>query len=202
MLGVIAVECRWHSTVQNLISAAAGILGVLVGGLMTGWVQKRDRQNARIHEQLLEFYSPLRAIRTEIQAKSELRSKLHSTSNALWQSKFVGVNDPQAKAQIQQEDWPRYEQLAQYSDEQLKNELLPLYRSMLQRFSTHMGLAELSTLDHYPALVKFVEIWNRFLQNSIPPEVINAIGHSEEMLIPLYEDIEQNFKSLNARLKR
>ncbi len=187
--------------IQSGISAGSGLLGVFVGGWLTGKHQKKERQNARRREQLMEFYAPLRGIRAEIKAKSELRTKVHAAAGSLWSDKFQGVDDPANKKRIDEQTGPKYDKIWDYSDEQLKKEIVPLYRKMLEHFSTHMGLAEESTLGHYQVLVEFVEIWNRFLQNSLPGEVANKLDHSETKLYPLYEDIEANFKRLSHALR-
>jgi len=66
------------SWVQILIPAAAALAGVLVGGLITSYNQKRERQHRRMREQLEDFYSVLLGMRLQIRAKSELRAKLRA----------------------------------------------------------------------------------------------------------------------------
>jgi hypothetical protein len=78
---------------------------------------------------------------------------------------------------------------------------VPLYCSMLKQFTLQMGLAEQSTLEHYQGLVEFVEIWNRFLQGSLPVEVANKMDHREQELYQLYDDIDKHFTRLSAALK-
>jgi hypothetical protein len=66
-------------------------------------------------------------------------------------------------------------------------------------FTDGMWLAEPSTIRHYAALVEFVEIWNRFLDQSLPREVLQQIEHKEETLQPLYADLEHNLSTLSKR---
>lgn len=54
-----------------LISAGAGLAGVIVGAVCTGFNQWRGRVNDRYREQLENFYSPILGLREEIRAKSE-----------------------------------------------------------------------------------------------------------------------------------
>ena len=194
-------NCQWSQLIQSGISASAGLLGVLVGSWMTGQHQAKERQNARIREQLMEFYAPLRGMRATIRAKSELRPRLHAIADAEWRKKFEGADDPEVKKEIDEKDWPRFEAILNYSDEQLRTELVPTYNRMLEHFSAHMAFAEVSTLEHFPALVEFVELWNRHLQSPLPPEVLKNIDHSEAKLQDLYADIERHFNSLVAKLK-
>lgn len=42
------------------ISAGWGLVGVIAGSWVTGHHQRIERRNARIKEQLMEFYAPLR----------------------------------------------------------------------------------------------------------------------------------------------
>lgn len=168
---------------------------------MTGRNQQKERQNARVREQLMEFYSPLRGMRATIRAKSELRPRLHALADAEWRRRFEGIDDPETKRRIEETEWPRFEAILNYSDEQLRAELVPMYNRMLEHFSKHMGFAEVSTLQHFPALVEFVELWNRHLQSPLPPEVVIKIAHSEATLKGFYDDIERHFKELIAKLK-
>jgi hypothetical protein len=187
---------------SSVIAAVSGLGGVGIGGLITSHTQKVERKNARIRQQLQEFYSPLLGMRSEIKAKSDIRHKLHSVANVEWAKLLVGVDDPSEKQRLQEGHWPRFEKLAEHSETQLRDELIPLYRQMLDYYSTHMWLAEKSTLSFYPAFTEFVELWNRHLSGSLPFEVIKAIDHKESDLFPFYEDLRQNFDLLSDELKK
>lgn len=187
---------------QSLIAAASGLGGVCVGAWTTARNQKKEREHARLREQLQNFYSPLLGMRSEIKAKSELRQKLHRAGNFEWQKLFEAVHDPVAKQQVHDANWPRYEKLLDHSDAQLRHELVPLYRRMLEHYSTHMWLAEKSTLTHYAALTEFVEIWNRFLEGSLPLEILKSVDHSESALFALYTDLQNNFDRLSDELRQ
>ncbi len=105
------------------------------------------------------------------------------------------------KKQITDTDGPAYDKLQDYNNRQLTDEIIPLYRKMLAIFTDCMWLAEPSTQRHYAALVEYVEIWNRFLDQSLPREVLQQIEHKEEALKPFYADLEQHFTSLSKRLR-
>jgi hypothetical protein len=200
MMAESGIQTGWQQLIQSGITAGAGLLGVLVGGWLTGKHQRQDRRNARRSQQCMEFYAPLRAMWAEIRAKTQVRLKVHEAAHTLWPEKFQGVVDPVLKMEIDNQEGPKYEKIFDYSDEQLKKEIVPLYRKMLEHFSSHMGLAEPSTLEHYPAFVEYVEIWNRFLRDSLPSGVANKLDHKETTLYPLYEDIQNNFNKLRAEL--
>jgi hypothetical protein len=184
---------------QSAVAAASGLIGVLVGSLMTARNQRIERKNARVREKLEQFYSPMVGIRSEIKAKSEFRKRLHAVTDAEWRK--LTECSPLDKEVTVNQRWPQFEEALNYSVTQQREELIPLYRKMLDHFSTHMWLAETSTLKHYAAMTEFVEMWNRFLSSSLPPEVVNAIGHSEEPLYPLYEDLQETFDRLTAKLE-
>ena len=191
----------WPEIIKSGVSAGWGLVGVIVGSWLTGRHQRIERRNARIKEQLLQFYAPLRGMRADIKAKSDLRVKVAAIAAGEWQQKFAGVSDPEAKKQIDERAWPGYEKLQQYSDDQLRSDIIPTYRRMLDHFMSHMGFAEESTIAHYPAFVEFVEIWNRFLANSLPREVAEQLSQAEKNLYPLYDDIEKNARHLSAKLQ-
>jgi|SRR5208337_2026479 len=185
---------------QILIPALAGLVGVAVGGWMTGHHQKKERESAFIKERLRDFYAPLLRMRSEIRAKSELRVKITSVTHADWQGKFEGITDPEAKKAIDLQESPRVEKVFDYNDKQLREEIVPLYRKMLEWFSSRMWLAEPSTLTHYSALVEFVELWNRV--DTLPGSAVMKLEHSEKKLYPLYDDLKTNFERLSKELRK
>lgn len=191
----------WSEITKGGISAVWGLMGVIVGSWLTARNQRIERRNSRSREQLMEFYAPLRGMRADIKAKSDMRAKVHEVAGDEWPQKFAGVDDPQVKRQIDEEAWAGYEKVVKYSDDQLKNDIIPTYQKMAAHFVSHMGYAEESTISHYPAFVEFVEIWNRFLQGSLPREVANRLSQSESKLYPFYDDIEMNAKRLSNQLK-
>lgn len=192
----------WGEFIKGGVPAVWGLLGLGVGSWLTSRHQRIERRNARMKEQLMEFYAPLRGMRAQIKAKSELRTKVHVAGEDLWAKQFEGIDDPEMKKEIDSANWEKYEKTLDYSNKQMEAEIIPLYRKMLEHFSTHMGLAEESTLEHYGTFVEFVEIWNRWMEKSLPPEVANRLNHSEKKVYPLYDDIEMNFRILSMALRK
>lgn len=186
---------------QIIVPAAAAILGVLVGGLITFYSQRRERRHDHVSRQLECFYGPLLAMRQQIRSKSELRLNLHKKAHEAWQKRLDSLrHDPQALMAVEKARGPEFDKLFNYSDEQLRDELIPHYRKMLEHFTQYMWLAEPSTLDHFSVLVDFVEIWNRFLAHTLPHEVLELIDHSEKDLYPFYDDLETQTKRLREEL--
>jgi hypothetical protein len=64
-----------------------------------------------------------------------------------------------------------------------------------------MWLAEPSTLEHYTALVEYVEVWNRALEHTIPDDVVLELDHDEKKLHPFYADLSLQFKRLQELTK-
>ena len=98
--------------------------------------------------------------------------------------------------------FPDFEKIIHEDNRQLVDELMPCYRDMVNLFRDKMGLAEPSTLEHFGALVEFVEIWDRWLDETIPAEVPGALEHGEEKLYPLYDDLSRQFRRLQKELVR
>jgi hypothetical protein len=196
------VAPSWIPTlVPALISALAALGGVAVGGWITSRNQRLERQHRRLQEQL-GFYATLHGLRMGIRAKSEVREKVRGIAEQAFQREYEGVEDPGAREKIVVERWPQYEKLFTYDEQQLTQELIPLYRKMLDHWTNNMALSEPSTQKHYPLLVEYVEIWNRFLQKAIPNTVVPELRHEEKKLYPLYEDIEEQVTRLRKELNK
>lgn len=196
----VPYEVAWF---QIVVPALAALLGVLVGGWITTRNQKLERQHQRIREQLSNFYSVLIGMHKQIREKSQVRVKLRGIANQAYQNELKQAgDDPGAKKRIADSSEPLYEKLLEYDNQQLTGELVPLYQSMLDHVTKNMWLAEPSTLDHYSALVEYVELWNRGLKQSLPTEVMFEVRHEENKLYPFYADLDLQFKRLRDELKK
>jgi hypothetical protein len=82
----------------------------------------------------------------------------------------------------------------------LEDKLLPAYREMLGIFRRNMMLAQPETRPFFPALVEYVEIWDRYMANVIPFEVGARLGHNEATLYPFYDHLQQMHDKLRSRL--
>jgi hypothetical protein len=186
-----------------LISAGAGLIGVAVGGYFAAFNQKRERQQRFIREQLGEFYGPMLALRAQIRAKSEVRVKIHGAADHAWRKVMergysIGIDEVE---RLDRERFPLFEKILEYNNRQLAEEIMPAYRRMEELWISKMHLAESSTREHFRALTEFVDIWNRWLSGAIPGEVVQQLNHSEQYLLPLYEDLVTNFERLQGNLK-
>lgn len=186
---------------------AVGTLGALVGIGLTLWFNSRNERTKRqfdfLHTQMQDFYSPLLSIRQRISALSELRGRVATASNAAW---VELVEEAKARGGVEEieklrrERSPDFHNIIEYENEQLKTELLPAYKQMLEIFRAKFWLAEAQTRVHFNELVVFVELWTRYLNKTIPSEAIVRLNLTEERLAPLYDDLQKRFDDLQQRL--
>ena len=181
------------------LAGVIGLVGIIVGASLTAWRDRVARRSQFVKQQVQEFYSPLVGIRREIRAKSELRVKISSVADDVWVGLCEG-KDPGALQELDKNTFPKFEKIIKYDNMQLGVELLPSYRRILDLFRENMWLAEESTKLHYQNLVEYVEIWNRWVSESLPSEVAKKLDHSESLLNPLYEDLEQQLRRLRSQL--
>jgi hypothetical protein len=184
------------------VAVLVGLAGVIVGAGLTAWLAaRRDRTQRRlafIEKQLSEFYSPMVGLRAEIRMFSELRVKLQNEADAAWRDLTDNV-EPGAESQALTADrFPKFKALIEHDNSQLNERLMPAYRKMVALFREKLWLAEDETREYYPLLVEFVDIWERWLGGSLPPELIERTGHSEVKLHPFYEHLEVQ----HARFRR
>jgi hypothetical protein len=184
--------------ISAVVPILSGLAGVIVGARLTSNQQQSARKYNFVERQVREFYSPLLGMRQRILAESELRLKISNIANEEWQS-LCRNRTPE---QLQKLDFEPFRRIIGYNNLQLSEELLPAYRKMLEIFTSSFWLAEEATRQHYAALVEYVEIWNRFMKETLPAEVLHRLEHSEQRLHPLYADLEQQLGTLRSRLSQ
>lgn len=186
---------------MSLISALSGLVGVLLGG----WIALRSERERRKKEfalrQLSEFYGPLLCLRQEIRARSELRARISNAADALWKEKFEGVRNPVVSQRILDDSSAKYSAIIADDNRSLRETLMPKYREMVDIFRERMWLAEPDTRSYFSSLIEFVDIWDRFLRDALPGEVIQAVGHSEENVHPFYDHLEEMCDRLRTRVE-
>lgn len=185
-----------------LIPALFGLLGVLVGGWITGQNQKRERAHARMRAQLDGFYSPLLGMRARMVATSQVRTKVTGATDRAWRNLFRGVTSPEASQKLVAQHEPQFAKVVDAQNKSLTEGILPLYRDMVKHFQANMGLAEPSTREYFGALVEFIEIWDRWLDGTLPKEVAAELDHSEDALQPFYGDLAAQLDRLQRELER
>jgi hypothetical protein len=191
----------------SIIAAGAGLLGVGVGGFVSAYNQRRERRQRRISEQLGGFYGPMVALRLQVLTGSDLGIKVSAAAGTAWQamvSRAYTGNDESRMIdrfeKLSAERSPEFEKITEYGNRQLAESTIPAYRMMIELFTANMPLAEAETIRHFPALLEFVELWNRWIDGSLPIEVLGQLNHSEEKLFPLYDDLAENFERMQRLL--
>lgn len=192
----------------EIVPVLSGLAGVLIGGWITSKTQQKERRAKRIKEKLDQFYGPLLGMRAQILGKSEVRLKVSGATSEAWQELIGRSDDTQSDQKFeyiertQKERFPDFEKVIEEGNRQFVEEIHPMYRKMVKHFADNMSLSESSTLQHFGALVEFVEIWDRWLNETIPKEVIPLLGHSEDNLKPFYQDLSDHMKSLSEELNK
>ena len=82
--------------------------------------------------------------------------------------------------ELTREQEAKFTKIIDWDNTKLQEELLPAYRQMLDLFRENYWLAKPETRDHYPTLVEFVEVWNRWLDDALPREVLERLEHSKK----------------------
>ena len=193
---------RWAISIA--VPALAGLFGVWIGSLLSSRREQKEQRLSFLGKQLQEFYSALLGIRTEIRMRSEIRVKVHDAAGAIWPELCEDARargGPEALQRLTETRSPEFERLIEYDNKQLFQELLPLYRRMVELFRTNYWLAEPDTRAFFPDLVEFVELWNRSEQKSLPVEVIQRLGHGEEKLNDFYTHLQTKHDELREKVR-
>lgn len=182
----------------------SSILGALVGAWVVYYFGIRQlvlqRRLAFTERQLAEFYAPLAGLRKQIRAKSELRTRISSAADAAWRDLCESYGGhPMVDHDTR---FAPFKKIIDYENEQLKGELVPMYRQMLALFTERYHLADGSTRGYYEGFLEFVELWNRWLADSIPAEVIERLDHREDKVQPFYEHLEAKVSELQEKIAR
>lgn len=185
---------------NTLIAAAAAIAGVGIGGWFSSRNSKRERRQRVVQQKPQEFCGPLLAIRNRIKAKSELRLKISQFAGEQWPKRVHGV-EPESLPQNQRERWPKFERI-EYEKKRLRDETLPSFEEMITIFTSRIHLADASTRAYLAELIDFPEVWDRWLDESLPKEILARLDHSERRLFPFYEDLGKARSKIAGRNHR
>ena len=181
--------------VAPLVSGLVGAAVVYHFGVRQLRIQRRMTFAER---QLSEFYAPLAGMRTQILAKSEMRLRVSSAADAAWREICESY-----RGQIMhnhKELFAPFKKITEYENKQLEIELLPLYRRMLELFTSQYHLADAETRTHYQEFLEFVEIWNRAQEDSLPTEVLIKLKHDEDKVKPFYQHLLARMQELQDEI--
>ena len=205
----MAAECEQSMDVIKWgISIGAPIVSALAGVVIGSWLSskqlKQTRKHSFIEKQLGQFYSPMLGFRSEIEMRSELRLKIQNAADASWKElceEMRSKGRPEALQQLSKKRFPEFKNIIDYDNRALAEQLIPAYKQMLTIFRENMWLAEPETVEYFNELLEFIDIWDRWLDRSMPVEVWKKLNHTEEKLKPLYENLEETHKRLREKLE-
>lgn len=181
---------------EAVISAAAGLIGVLIGAWLSHRWERRQRRLAFMERRLNEFYSPPLGLRKEIRAKSELRVRIQAAGEEGWQSIAASAGNSPSDHQTTDERFEPYRKLVEYDNSVFREESLPAYRKMAALFRKNLSLAYPDTAEHFEKLLEFLSVWDRHLEGAIPAEVLPLLKHGEKNLYPFYESLQSRHDEL------
>ncbi len=185
------------------VPAISGLCGVGVGAFLTSRMEKIGRRHEFLSKQLTNFYSPLLALRKEIETIGKVRVRIGSVAGNVWHEMCDRhEGNPPELQKLTQEKSDKFTKIIDYDNEYLETDTIPAYHKMIEIFRKNIHLAEPSTAKHFSALLEFVNIWDRFLTGSLPGEVIRALEHSEQSLYPLYDDLQLQHEKLRDKLAK
>ncbi|HMV16309.1 MAG TPA: hypothetical protein PLD21_09405 [Rhodocyclaceae bacterium] len=182
---------------QQFLSALVGGLVVYIFGIRKLSIELR---NAFIQKQMSEFYSPIAGCRKRIRAKSEVRGKVSSAASEAWAELCAPCAEAKQPMLNHEERYAPYGKIIEYDNNQLREELIPLYRKMLDLFTEKYWLADEDTRAYYQEFLEFVEIWERYLAEALPDGVLRKLGHTEENVLPFYEHVESKLSALQEEI--
>jgi hypothetical protein len=147
-------------------------VGLLLGHRLATSQAREERKRSRITRQIDELYSPLLGLFERALALAVLRTEVSAGAERAWRGlAAAGMLTPDSTPL----HTASYNRIIEYNNEQLREEILPLYREMLTVFTRGYGLAEPSTRDHFATLVKFDGLWRRSLANTLPNGVLQQL---------------------------
>lgn len=186
------------------LDAFVALLGVAVGVFATITVTNLAERRRFVRDQLTLLYSPLVARRRQMYALSELRVTVDNEADEAWRENVARVERRRPPPEDFEEALA--EPKAQLIDGLLAFNAararadLEVYAEMLTIFREQMWLADPDTLDSYPAFVRFVDLWTRWVKDELPPDLARRLEIKESRLVPFYEHLERRMLDLRAEL--
>lgn len=181
----------------QFFSALIGGLIVYVFGIRKLSIELR---NAFIQKQMSEFYSPIAGYRKRIRARSEVRGKVSTAANEAWKELCAPYSEANQPMLNHEELYAPFGKIIEYDNKQLREELMPLYRNILDLFTEKYWLADEDTRAYYQDFLEFVEIWERCLAEALPGEVILKLEHTEKNVLPFYEHVDRRLSALQEEI--
>jgi hypothetical protein len=187
-----------------LIPVASGFAGVLLGSWLSSRRDQSQRRLAFVEKQLSGFYSPMQGLREDIASTSAIRLRIQQEAERAWRDVCAQApkDDLGAVDRLRKERADEFNRIIEFDTDKLQKELLPAYRRMANLFRESYWLAEKETRAYFPAVLEFVEIWERWIAGTLPIEVWRNLNHTEDNLAGFYQHISSVHDELRSRLER
>jgi hypothetical protein len=176
--------------IPSFITLLAGYLGYKYG---INQIMNQKRLEF-IERQLREFYSPMIGHRKIVEANIKLINDIFKSADIEWKKLCEKNTNPSEKERVS------FDNIIKYNNKQLHEEIIPFYEKMISTFKENYYLAEPETRDYFDELFRFVDIWHRSFENSIPSSVIIELNQTENKLKPFYNDLEKQLEKLRKKL--
>jgi hypothetical protein len=191
----------WIIVIQSLITAAAGLIGVVVGSWLTDRRERDKQRRDYITCQLSELYGPLLSLRGQVTARHEFPDKVTSAIHKHWDA--LSPEIPKTGADLKRIVDLRTAELDAFTDydqNALRERFMPDYQEMLTLMRKNMWLAEKSTRANFGSLVEYVDTWDIFAKGIIKGGVVMKLGQGESKLQPFFANIEEIHDRLRSEL--
>ncbi len=143
--------------VTRVFEVVIQVLLTVALGFWTWKLQARIEQS-RLYKvtQLRDFYAPIRGyLERIIQTEAASKKNRHDS--------YAASRVPRRTSLAGAVNAARHDQdLFDYDRAVFINEVLPLYKEMLEVFTKNYYLADANTTKEYPELIKFVDKWTRY----------------------------------------
>jgi hypothetical protein len=164
------------------------------------------RANAASHSSRSSFGLLLAdaSLREDIASTSAIRLRIQQEAERAWREVCAQVpnGDHEALASLGRERADEFNKIIEFDNDKLQKELLPAYRRMANLFRENYWLAEKETRVYYPAVLEFVEIWERRITGTLPAEIWRKLNHTEDNLVGFHRHISTVHDELRSRLER
>lgn len=184
-------------TIPAAITLLAAILSARLGYQYAERRFRAEKHLDFVRRQITEIYSPLVGLNERIRTSGELRVELSHGAERAW--KRICKEQPHP-FEDHDKFFEPFERQIEKENERFPQFLLPLYQEMVTVFTKNFWLAEDSTKEFYQPFCRFVELWERYLDEAIPSRVLEEVPIEEDSLVPFYEDLESTLARLRAEL--
>jgi hypothetical protein len=158
--------------IKFILSLLGPIIGIVIGFILSRIHQSGEKKHEFHYRQINDLYSPLICCIIKIENIMSVQKELADYANEGWKN----IHDKAPKPFFDHEKYFQpFKKLIEYDNRQQINEVIPLYREILDIFTNNYFLASNKSQVYYRDYLKFIEIWNRNLTEPFPDEVYEVI---------------------------